>query len=96
MPSFLYQVFIHCNTAVCQPSLGNNCEPRCFRKSELYSIHLNDTYAAIMEFVLSIFPLFSTKMNTEYSLLDHYFEVLYRNSMWHENLEKLNIFSLKE
>lgn len=45
---------------------------------------------------LSIFPLFSTKMNTEYSLLDNYFEVLYRNSMWHENLEKLNIFSLKE
>uniref|UniRef100_A0A4W5KFF9 Zona pellucida sperm-binding protein 4 n=1 Tax=Hucho hucho TaxID=62062 RepID=A0A4W5KFF9_9TELE len=25
-------VFIHCNTAVCQPSLGDSCEPRCFRK----------------------------------------------------------------
>lgn len=30
----LYQVFIHCDTAVCQPSLGNNCEPICLRKSE--------------------------------------------------------------
>ncbi|XP_059190586.1 zona pellucida sperm-binding protein 4-like [Centropristis striata] len=26
------KVYIHCETAVCQPSLGNNCEPRCFRK----------------------------------------------------------------
>ncbi|XP_042352035.1 zona pellucida sperm-binding protein 4-like [Plectropomus leopardus] len=26
------KVYIHCNVAVCQPSLGNNCEPRCFRK----------------------------------------------------------------
>ncbi|XP_068578816.1 zona pellucida sperm-binding protein 4-like [Cebidichthys violaceus] len=26
------KVYIHCDTAVCQPSLGNNCEPRCFRK----------------------------------------------------------------
>lgn len=26
------QVYIHCNTAVCQPSASNNCEPRCFRK----------------------------------------------------------------
>ncbi|XP_071357497.1 zona pellucida sperm-binding protein 4-like [Trachinotus anak] len=25
-------VYIHCDAAVCQPSLGNNCEPRCFRK----------------------------------------------------------------
>lgn len=31
---FLYQVYIHCSTSLCQPSLGNNCEPRCFRKSE--------------------------------------------------------------
>uniref|UniRef100_A0A667XU31 Zona pellucida sperm-binding protein 4 n=1 Tax=Myripristis murdjan TaxID=586833 RepID=A0A667XU31_9TELE len=26
------KVYIHCNTAVCQPSAGNNCEPRCFRQ----------------------------------------------------------------
>ncbi|XP_035858663.1 zona pellucida sperm-binding protein 4-like [Sander lucioperca] len=26
------KVYIHCNTAVCQPSLANNCEPRCSRK----------------------------------------------------------------
>ncbi|XP_070762736.1 zona pellucida sperm-binding protein 4-like [Enoplosus armatus] len=26
------KVYIHCDAAVCQPSLGNNCEPRCFRK----------------------------------------------------------------
>ncbi|XP_031720956.1 zona pellucida sperm-binding protein 4-like [Anarrhichthys ocellatus] len=26
------KVYIHCDTAVCQPTLGNNCEPRCFRK----------------------------------------------------------------
>ncbi|XP_041795078.1 zona pellucida sperm-binding protein 4-like [Chelmon rostratus] len=28
------KVYIHCDVAVCQPSLGNNCEPRCFRKSK--------------------------------------------------------------
>uniref|UniRef100_A0A3B4UQF4 Zona pellucida sperm-binding protein 4 n=1 Tax=Seriola dumerili TaxID=41447 RepID=A0A3B4UQF4_SERDU len=26
------KIYIHCDAAVCQPSLGNNCEPRCFRK----------------------------------------------------------------
>ncbi|AWP08598.1 putative zona pellucida sperm-binding protein 4-like [Scophthalmus maximus] len=26
------KVYIHCNADVCQPSLGNNCQPRCFRK----------------------------------------------------------------
>ncbi|XP_078112938.1 zona pellucida sperm-binding protein 4-like [Sander vitreus] len=26
------KVYIHCNTAVCQPSPANNCEPRCSRK----------------------------------------------------------------
>lgn len=26
------KVFIHCETAVCQPSAENNCQPRCFRK----------------------------------------------------------------
>ncbi|KAK7891456.1 hypothetical protein WMY93_023419 [Mugilogobius chulae] len=26
------KVYIHCNTAVCKPSLQDNCEPRCFRK----------------------------------------------------------------
>uniref|UniRef100_A0A665UQ66 Zona pellucida sperm-binding protein 4 n=1 Tax=Echeneis naucrates TaxID=173247 RepID=A0A665UQ66_ECHNA len=26
------KVYIHCDATVCQPSLGNNCEPRCFRK----------------------------------------------------------------
>ncbi|GAA6228985.1 zona pellucida sperm-binding protein 4-like [Lates japonicus] len=26
------KVYIHCDVAVCQPSLQNNCEPRCFRK----------------------------------------------------------------
>ncbi|KAM4618644.1 zona pellucida sperm-binding protein 4-like [Polymixia lowei] len=26
------KVFIHCNTAVCQLSSANNCEPRCFRQ----------------------------------------------------------------
>ncbi|KAM9854746.1 zona pellucida sperm-binding protein 4-like [Aulostomus maculatus] len=25
-------VYIHCDVAVCLPSMGNNCEPRCFRK----------------------------------------------------------------
>nr|XP_029490287.1 zona pellucida sperm-binding protein 4-like [Oncorhynchus nerka] len=25
-------VFIHCNTAVCLPSQGDSCEPRCYRK----------------------------------------------------------------
>ncbi|XP_075325794.1 zona pellucida sperm-binding protein 4-like [Odontesthes bonariensis] len=28
------RIFIHCDVAVCQPSLANNCEPRCFRKSK--------------------------------------------------------------
>uniref|UniRef100_A0A8D3E9Y7 Zona pellucida sperm-binding protein 4 n=1 Tax=Scophthalmus maximus TaxID=52904 RepID=A0A8D3E9Y7_SCOMX len=28
------KVYIHCNADVCQPSLGNNCQPRCFRKSK--------------------------------------------------------------
>ncbi|XP_072241770.1 zona pellucida sperm-binding protein 4-like isoform X2 [Leuresthes tenuis] len=28
------KIFIHCNVAVCQPSLSNNCEPRCFRKNK--------------------------------------------------------------
>ncbi|XP_041745379.1 zona pellucida sperm-binding protein 4-like [Coregonus clupeaformis] len=35
-------VFIHCNTAVCQPSIGDNCEPRCFRKKR-------DTAAAVQK-----------------------------------------------
>ncbi|XP_041650632.1 zona pellucida sperm-binding protein 4-like [Cheilinus undulatus] len=26
------KVYIHCNAAVCQPSVGNNCEARCFRQ----------------------------------------------------------------
>ncbi|XP_067447209.1 zona pellucida sperm-binding protein 4-like [Thunnus thynnus] len=26
------KIYIHCDAAVCQPSLGNTCEPRCFRK----------------------------------------------------------------
>ncbi|XP_029289368.1 zona pellucida sperm-binding protein 4-like [Cottoperca gobio] len=26
------KVYIHCETAVCQPDHGNNCEPRCYRK----------------------------------------------------------------
>nr|XP_057932022.1 zona pellucida sperm-binding protein 4-like isoform X2 [Doryrhamphus excisus] len=26
------KVYIHCETSVCQPSFGNNCEPMCFRK----------------------------------------------------------------
>ncbi|XP_023284082.1 zona pellucida sperm-binding protein 4-like [Seriola lalandi dorsalis] len=26
------KIYIHCDAAVCQPSLGNSCEPRCFRK----------------------------------------------------------------
>ncbi|XP_073328053.1 zona pellucida sperm-binding protein 4-like [Pagrus major] len=26
------KVYIHCDASVCQPSLGDNCEPRCFRK----------------------------------------------------------------
>ncbi|XP_068460061.1 zona pellucida sperm-binding protein 4-like [Clinocottus analis] len=26
------KVYIHCDTAVCQPTLGNSCEPRCSRK----------------------------------------------------------------
>ncbi|CAJ1056895.1 zona pellucida sperm-binding protein 4-like [Xyrichtys novacula] len=26
------KVYIHCDAAVCQPSVGNNCEPRCFRQ----------------------------------------------------------------
>ncbi|XP_058501446.1 zona pellucida sperm-binding protein 4-like [Solea solea] len=25
-------IYIHCDAAVCQPSLANNCEPRCYRK----------------------------------------------------------------
>lgn len=29
-----HKVYIHCDTAVCQPSLQNNCEPRCFRRSK--------------------------------------------------------------
>uniref|UniRef100_A0A668TA76 Zona pellucida sperm-binding protein 4 n=1 Tax=Oreochromis aureus TaxID=47969 RepID=A0A668TA76_OREAU len=29
---FFDQLYIHCNVAICQPTLGNNCEPRCFRK----------------------------------------------------------------
>lgn len=31
---FSVQIYIHCNTAVCLPTSANNCEPRCFRKSE--------------------------------------------------------------
>ncbi|KAM8861514.1 zona pellucida sperm-binding protein 4-like [Synchiropus picturatus] len=26
------KVYIHCDAAVCQPTPGNNCEPRCFRR----------------------------------------------------------------
>nr|QKY76800.1 zona pellucida sperm-binding protein [Cottus gobio] len=26
------KVYIHCDTVVCQPTLGNSCEPRCSRK----------------------------------------------------------------
>ncbi|XP_035520797.1 zona pellucida sperm-binding protein 4-like [Morone saxatilis] len=26
------KIYIHCNLAVCQPSLENNCQPKCFRK----------------------------------------------------------------
>ncbi|XP_072291412.1 zona pellucida sperm-binding protein 4-like [Eucyclogobius newberryi] len=26
------KVYVHCNTAVCKPTPGDNCEPRCFRK----------------------------------------------------------------
>uniref|UniRef100_A0A667XFE6 Zona pellucida sperm-binding protein 4 n=1 Tax=Myripristis murdjan TaxID=586833 RepID=A0A667XFE6_9TELE len=36
------KVYIHCNTAVCQPSAGNNCEPRCFRQSKLDFIQYYD------------------------------------------------------
>ncbi|KAL6106889.1 zp4 [Pungitius sinensis] len=28
------KVFIHCDTAVCHPNLGTNCEPRCLRMSK--------------------------------------------------------------
>ena len=53
------QVYIHCDAAVCQPSLGNNCEPRCFRKSK-YSIHFDEIYTTNMVFVLG-FPCFWIK-----------------------------------
>uniref|UniRef100_A0A3B4F8Z7 P-type domain-containing protein n=1 Tax=Pundamilia nyererei TaxID=303518 RepID=A0A3B4F8Z7_9CICH len=29
---FSFHLYIHCDVAICQPTLGNNCEPRCFRK----------------------------------------------------------------
>uniref|UniRef100_A0A665URY5 Zona pellucida sperm-binding protein 4 n=1 Tax=Echeneis naucrates TaxID=173247 RepID=A0A665URY5_ECHNA len=32
------KVYIHCDATVCQPSLGNNCEPRCFRKNIVASV----------------------------------------------------------
>uniref|UniRef100_A0A8C2XA79 Zona pellucida sperm-binding protein 4 n=1 Tax=Cyclopterus lumpus TaxID=8103 RepID=A0A8C2XA79_CYCLU len=30
------KVYIHCDTAVCQPTLSNSCEASCSRKSKLY------------------------------------------------------------
>lgn len=30
-----HQVYIHCDTAVCQPSHTHKCEPQCFRKRKL-------------------------------------------------------------
>uniref|UniRef100_A0A3B4F842 Zona pellucida sperm-binding protein 4 n=1 Tax=Pundamilia nyererei TaxID=303518 RepID=A0A3B4F842_9CICH len=32
MPPLQEKLYIHCDVAICQPTLGNNCEPRCFRK----------------------------------------------------------------
>ncbi|KAI9538183.1 hypothetical protein NQZ68_017916 [Dissostichus eleginoides] len=32
------KVYIHCEAAVCQPSLGDNCEPRCFRNRRDVSV----------------------------------------------------------
>ncbi|XP_030587277.1 zona pellucida sperm-binding protein 4-like [Archocentrus centrarchus] len=32
MPPIQEKLYIHCDVAVCQPTLGNNCEPRCLRK----------------------------------------------------------------
>lgn len=28
------QIHVHCNTSVCKPKPGDNCEPRCLRKSK--------------------------------------------------------------
>uniref|UniRef100_A0A8C5D683 Zona pellucida sperm-binding protein 4 n=1 Tax=Gouania willdenowi TaxID=441366 RepID=A0A8C5D683_GOUWI len=35
MFTFVSLIYIHCQTAVCTPTAGDNCEPRCFRKSKL-------------------------------------------------------------
>ncbi|KAL3046635.1 hypothetical protein OYC64_004592 [Pagothenia borchgrevinki] len=32
------KVYIHCEAAVCQPSVGDNCEPRCFRNRRDVSV----------------------------------------------------------
>ncbi|XP_034066460.1 zona pellucida sperm-binding protein 1-like isoform X3 [Gymnodraco acuticeps] len=32
------KVYIHCEAAVCQPSVGDNCEPRCFRSRRDVSV----------------------------------------------------------
>ncbi|KAF7224616.1 zona pellucida sperm-binding protein 4-like [Nothobranchius furzeri] len=37
-------VYIHCETAVCQPSFSNNCEPRCFRKKREISGSVKKQY----------------------------------------------------
>uniref|UniRef100_A0A8C2X516 Zona pellucida sperm-binding protein 4 n=1 Tax=Cyclopterus lumpus TaxID=8103 RepID=A0A8C2X516_CYCLU len=40
------QVYIHCDTAVCQPTLSNSCEASCSRKSKLYGIYFDDMYTS--------------------------------------------------
>uniref|UniRef100_A0AAX7V0V4 Zona pellucida sperm-binding protein 4 n=1 Tax=Astatotilapia calliptera TaxID=8154 RepID=A0AAX7V0V4_ASTCA len=40
-------LYIHCDVAICQPTLGNNCEPRCFRKSKLYTDTISTVFPGV-------------------------------------------------
>lgn len=60
------QLYIHCDVAICQPTLGNNCEPRCFRKSKLYT----DTISTVFPGVWSPFfwVRWLTKLNSGHTI----------------------------
>ncbi|XP_069018908.1 zona pellucida sperm-binding protein 4-like [Embiotoca jacksoni] len=57
MQTLKEKVYIHCDVAVCQPSLGNNCEPRCFRnRRDIAASYQKDTRAETI--VVTSNPIF--------------------------------------
>uniref|UniRef100_A0A8C5FZ70 Zona pellucida sperm-binding protein 4 n=1 Tax=Gouania willdenowi TaxID=441366 RepID=A0A8C5FZ70_GOUWI len=44
MFTFVSLIYIHCQTAVCTPTAGDNCEPRCFRKKREISSSVKKLY----------------------------------------------------